>query len=368
MIPKVYALYLPQFHEMQENNEWWGEGYTDWRAVRNAKPLYQGHYQPRTPQNSIYYDLSDPSAIRWQADLARNYGLSGFCIYHYYSNGQIMMQKPAEILLNNKDINLSYFFSWGNHDFRKNWFGGDKSLLRKQEYGGKADFQKHYEYLRPFFKDNRYLKIDNCPVFVIYQIDGIVGYEEMINEWNSFLKDDGFNGLYVVAMKCNPGIKSKELLNFKSVKAVMPFEPLNIRSNSSSSSVAYIYKRRLKTVLHRLRNKIVITKKTPETYSYKWAIRTIMKEKDDCKKFYCAFPDWDNTPRYQSNGVCFKGSSPERFYELFVYLLKRSIKEESEILFINAWNEWGESAYLEPDEKYGDSYLAAVRDAIEEVK
>ena len=186
----------------------------------------------------------------------------------------------------------------------------------------------------------------------------------MISIWNNLLIQDGFDGIYIVAMQCHPGIKGSELMKYPSVEAVMPFEPLNVRSNSSNSSIAYVYKRRIKTVIHRIRNKIVRMHQTPEIYDYKWASKMIFKEKHDCKKFYCAFPDWDNTPRYQSKGVCFRGSTPELFEKQMTTLLRRSIDESAEILFINAWNEWGESAYLEPDERFEDAYLQAVKKSV----
>lgn len=362
---KLFALYLPQFHETPENNEWWGEGYTDWVALKQAKPVFKGHKQPRVPLNKNYYDLTNVESIRWQASLAKEYSVNGFCIYHYYSNGKLMMNRPAEILLEDKSIDIEYFFSWGNHDFRKNWFNGDKSLLRKQEYGGQEDFLNHIEYLLPFFKDERYLKIDNKPVFTIYQVSAIENYTLMIQTWEAYLKKAGFDGIYIIAMKCQPGITNDSLFAYDAVKAVMPFEPLNVRSNASNGNILYIYKRRAKTVLLRAYNKLFEKHQIPEKFNYQWANQMIRKQKRDGKQYYCAFPDWDNTPRYQGKGVVFTGTSPELFGESLRGLIERSQAEAAEILFINAWNEWGETAYLEPDEINGYGNLEAVRKAVE---
>lgn len=364
---KIYALYLPQFHETKENDKWWGKGYTDWKAIKASKPVFKGHNQPRVPLNNNYYNLSNIDTINWQADLAKKYHIDGFCIYHYYSNGQLMMEKPAELLLTHKKIDISYFFCWGNHDFRKNWFNGDKSLLRKQEYGDDEDIKKHYEYLLPFFKDDRYLKIDNKPVFVIYQVNAISNYAKMMEIWQDLLRKDGFAGIYIVAMKCQPSIKNEELFIYKNVMAIMPFEPLNVRSNASNGSALYVYKRRLRTVMLRLYNKLFTNNSKPEVFDYTWANETMLRCKKNVKQFYCVFPDWDNTPRYQSKGVVFKGASPKLFYEYTKMFIRRSIEEKSEILFVNAWNEWGETAYLEPDECSGYANLEAIDKAVKDI-
>lgn len=362
---KLFALYLPQFHPIEENNKWWGNNYTDWEAVKKAMPLYKNHYQPRKPYRDNYYDLRDKKTLIWQANTARQYGISGFCIYHYYSNGKLMMEKPSEILLHNNDINIEFFFSWANHDFRKNWFGGDKSLLQAQSYGGADDYLAHIRYLLPFFKDCRYLKINNKPVFVIYDITTIPEYDLMIRVWEKELKIEGFDGVNIVAMKCRPNVKAFELQTYKSVYAVMPFEPLNVRSNAANGDKIYIFGRRLRTVFLRYLDKFLgITK--PEIFGYLWANDQMLKTEKCGKQFYCIFPDWDNTPRYGERSVLFKGSTPELFYKYTKKFICRSQEEKAEILFINAWNEWGESAYLEPDEKNKFKYLEMVKKAVSE--
>lgn len=365
---KVYALYLPQFHETPENNEWWENGYTDWFAVQNAKPAYNGHTQPRIPLNNNYYDLTNVETLKWQAALAEKYHVNGFCIYHYYSNGQLLMNKPAELILENKDISISFFFSWGNHDFRKTWFNGDGSILRKQTYGGENDFVNHYKYLQTFFKDKRYLKIGNKPVFVIYKVNAIQNYELMMKIWERLLKEDGFDGIFIVAMKCQPSVKNFEYFRYRNVNAIMPFEPLNVRSNAINGNFFYVNKRRAKTVLLRIYNKIFSFNQRPEVFSYKWANKTMLRRKTDCKQFYCTFPEWDNTPRYQGSGVVFSGASSEQFYKYTKKTIERSLDENAELFFVNAWNEWGETAYLEPDTNTGYAKLEALSKAIIDAK
>lgn len=365
MKPKVFALYLPQFYSMKENNEWWGEGYTDWTAVKKSKSLFSGHYQPQIPINRDFYELTDPEVIRGQAATAKKYGVDGFCIYHYWSNGKMLMEKPTELLLQNNDIDIEYFLSWANHDFKKTWFDGDGSYLRKQEYGDEQDIKAHYKYLSAYFKDGRYVKKNNMPVLMIYNIYGIPEFEKMMEIWNDMAKKDGFDGIYLIANKSNTGAKSKEMQKKKCVDAVFIFEPLNVRSNGSNEEIISIYKRRLKTVFLRYWNKIFKNKK-PERFDYKKANEKMLKRKPCGKQYYCIFPSWDNTPRYGGKGIVFSGSTPELFGYYAKKFYDRSIQENNEFLFINAWNEWGESAHLEPDEKYGYKYLEKLNEVVNE--
>lgn len=365
MKPKIFALYLPQFYEMKENNEWWGKGYTDWTAVKMSKALFDGHYQPQIPLGHNFYQLTDESVIRKQAEVAQQYGVSGFCIYHYWTNGQMLMERPVEILLQNNDIEIEYFLSWANHDFRKTWFDGDGSYLRKQAYGDEKDIRAHYKYLSKFFRDKRYVKIDNKPVFKIFNIYHIPEFEKMMKIWTELAREDGFDGIYLISNKCNTGMKSSAMQKKKYVNAVFVFEPLNVRSNGSNEEMMYIYRRRIKTWLLRKWNKYA-KKQKPELFDYSKANDRMLKRKACGKQYYCIFPGWDNTPRYGGKGIVFSGATPELFGYYAKEFYRRSMREENEFLFVNAWNEWGESAHLEPDEKYGYQYLSSLQKAIEE--
>ena len=358
---KIFALYLPQFHETPENDEWWGIGYTDWDAVKSSKPNYVGHNQPRTPLNNNYYDLSDITTIKWQAEIARRYCVDGFCIYHYFSNGKLQMNKPAELLLDNRDIHIEYFFSWANHDFAKQWFDGDGHLLRKQEYGDKAVWTNHYRYLSQFFKDDRYLKIDGKPVFMIYNVFHIGCFEEMMLMWNHLAKEDGFDGLYIIGTKSNTNLKSTDLLKNKWIRKSFVFEPMNYRTNGVNTSILYTTKRRVKTVIIRINNRIRPNHRMQEKYSIKEAYKSILNRPMDKDEIYGFFTDWDNTPRYREKSVIFTGASVKLFEEYFEKVYRKSCTEGKEIMIINAWNEWGESSYLEPDEENEYGYLEAIR-------
>lgn len=364
MKPKIFALYLPQFYAFKENNEWWGEGYTDWVAVQNSQSLYREHYQPHVPINNDYYNLTNVPTLMKQADTATKYGVNGFCIYHYWSKGKKLMEKPLELLRDHSEINIEYFISWANHDFKKTWFNGDGQLMWPQEYGDDKDIVEHYSYLSDFFKDTRYFKIDNRPVLKIYNIYHISNFNYMMEKWNKLAVEDGFSGIYLIANKSFTGVSSQKLQESKYVNASFIFEPLNVRANGANERKTYILKRRLKTVLLRYFNKFSKSTK-PELFDYKRANETMLKRKKCGKQFYCIFPNWDNTPRYGGKGIVFSGATPELFGYYAKKNYQRSIAENNEILLVNAWNEWGESAHLEPDEKYGYQYLEELKKAIE---
>ncbi len=366
MTSKVFALYLPQFHETPENDMWWGKGYTDWIAVKGATANFKGHLQPRIPLNHNYYDLSNVETIKWQVNLANKYKINGFCIYHYFSNGKLQMNKPAEILLENKDIDIEYFFSWANHDFAKQWFNGDGHILRKQEYGDREIWIEHYYYLAQFFKDDRYLKINGKPVFMIYNVFHIRCFNEMMKLWDELSKKDGFPGLYIIGTKSNTNLKSSDLLSNKWISKSFIFEPMNYRSNGFNTNILYTTYRRAKTILIRINNKVRSKHVIQEKFSVKKAYDAILNRKMDKDELYGMFTDWDNTPRYRERSIIFKGASPRLFYTYFKKIYAKSCENNKEIIIVNAWNEWGESSYLEPDEKNEYEYLEAIKKVVEE--
>ena len=164
---KKFAFFLPQFHEIPENDEWWGKGFTEWTNVKDAKPLYKGHQQPKHPMNNNYYNLLHKNVVEWQTELMNKSGLDGFIYYHYYFTGKKLLEKPAENLLKWKDIPQRFFFCWANHTWNRSW-EGKKTILLEQTYGTKDDWEKHFQYLLPLFKDDRYEKRDNKPLLMIF--------------------------------------------------------------------------------------------------------------------------------------------------------------------------------------------------------
>ena len=216
---KVLAMYLPQFHRVKENDEWWGEGFTDWTTVKQAKPLFEGHNQPHVPSDENYYDLLDKNTMRWQTSLMKKYGIDGMCMYHYwFEDGRKILEKPVENLLNWKEIDMPFCLCWANETWARSWSGlqnvnvwadtcepdkkTGKKILLKQRYGNYKDWKEHFEYLLPFFRDDRYIKVDGKPVFVFYKAECIPCFEDMVEAWQQLAIESGINGIYIIANGC----------------------------------------------------------------------------------------------------------------------------------------------------------------------
>ena len=344
---KVWALHLPQFYETKENNEWWGKGFTEWTSVKNAKPLYSGHMQPMIPLKNNYYDLSKVENIKWQAELANNYGIEGFVFYHYWYSGRKLLEKPCESLLANTDINIKYCFCWANHSWTRAWDGKDHEILVKQTYGDKSEWDEHFHYLLDFFQDKRYLRINDMPVLFIYKPNDIPDGDERINYWNTRLKEFGIPGLFVVeylsSFNPRPSLKTSRAVyedepNFSCRFKIGPF--------------------------NKIKRGICKTLRITDYQSYDKLWRLNLAKQDSYGEKLIingGFPRWDNSPRKGINSRVIKGASPQKF-EHYLSLMKNiSRKNNSNILLLNAWNEWGEGAMLEPTEQEGFGYLEAIR-------
>ena len=354
---KLLALHLPQFYETEENNIWWGKGFTEWSNVKKSKPLFKWHEQPILPFNNYYYDLSKKEDILHQAKLANNYGIYGFVYFHYWFQGKLMLEKPCEILLDNTDINIKFCFCWANHSWARTWDGKEHEILRKQTYGGKDDWHNHLLYLINFFSDDRYIKIDNKPVLFIYAAGNIPNCNSMIKYFNQELKKNGFDGIYIVEY-----ISSKNTYPAcKFTSAVYEDEPIFSARFEISNFEKF---------------KRLINKKLKRTdildYDYIWNLILNKKRVYGGKTIIQgAYPAWDNTPRRGNNGATiFRGSTPEKFKKYLKTLILNTNKRKDaskDYIVINAWNEWGEGAVLEPSENYGYKYLEAVKSVMEDV-
>lgn len=344
---KFIAFYLPQFHQIAENDRWWGEGFTDWTNTKKARPLFEGHRQPREPLDDHYYDLSDINSLKWQAELMKKYNVYGLCIYHYWFNGKLLLEKPMELLLQNKEIEMNYCISWANESWTRNWDGGSREILMPQVYGSKDDWKRHFDYLLPFFKDERYIKIDHKPLFTMYLSAQIKNGSEIMHYWNQLAKENGFDGLFVA-----------ETLNAKQNKLCM------------AESDAFIEFEPCYTLYDGYFGHYYL--KTLDSFFYDQVWEKILERKKSYgsrEKFCGAFVDWDNTPRMGMRGSACIGATPERFKKYLGALAKKCIAEGNDrFLFINAWNEWGEGAYLEPDKCYAYQYLEAIKDIAEEIQ
>lgn len=360
--PRILAFYLPQYHTFPKNDAWWGKGFTEWINVKKAKPLYKGHAQPRIPLDNNYYDLLNSEVLVSQMKLAKRFGLYGFCYYHYWFDGKLLLQRPLENMLKMSD-KIPYCFCWANEPWTRSWDGRSQDVLMPQRYGREKEWEEHFQYLLNFFKDQFYIKVDNKPFLVLYRTNNIPHCDEMISYWDKRCKEELFSGIYI----------SEELNAFQdrpvcmNSNAIVEFEPMytityrrkftdKVRDKSVSTFENYCYHNNICfRDFNRIQNGII-----NQRYDF---IKNGQK-----KIYYGSFTGWDNSPRKGKNAMIVKCSSPEKFHKYMVELLKRAQKEGSEFVFINAWNEWGEGAYLEPDEQYGYGYLEALKAAIEEVK
>ncbi|MCQ2387062.1 MAG: glycoside hydrolase family 99-like domain-containing protein [Clostridia bacterium] len=356
---KIIAFYLPQYHAIPENDEWWGKDFTEWTNVKKSKPNYKGHNQPEVPLNHNYYNLLDKDAQLWQSNLGLKYGIDGFCYYHYWFNGKLLLEKPMENMLHNKDIKMPYCVCWANESWTRNWDGNNKKVLIKQEYNENYDqLLMHFNYMLPFFKDERYIKVDNKPMFIIYKPFLMTKCNYMIEVWNKLAKDNGFDGIYF-------GFQYPESFNYD-VSAFdfgIEFEPLytryflNKKIGKGLKKIFY-YATHIGHFANKVINKIFPKGKVDD---YDLIVKDVFA-RDRMKNVYCgAFTSWDNTPRRGKLSYSVYGSTPEKFFNYINNMVNKKIKNDNDFIFINAWNEWGEGAHLEPDELNGYGYLEAVK-------
>lgn len=351
---KLIAFYLPQFHEIPENNDAWGKGFTEWTNVKKAQSLFLGHHQPRKPLHNNYYDLLEDGVMEWQMNLAKKAGIYGFCFYHYWFGGRMVLENPIEMLLKKKNINFHYCFSWANEPWTKTWHGagGNKEISIAQSYGGEEEWKLHYEYFRRFFKDKRYIKEKNCPVLVIYRLRNIPRFNDMIFYWNKCAKEDGFSGIFIVSMNiCFENVSKSRWVN-----ASVDFEPNKSRAEIMHNS-SFIQPKDRKSILW---NRLAI-----KTINYKEVNEKMLNIPHEKNHFRTVFVDFDDSPRRGIRSVITRSSTPKRFGKYLAMSIKKSIEEGNDYLFINAWNEWGEGNYLEPDARNKYAYLHQIKQVID---
>ena len=373
---KIIPLYLPQFHTIPENDEWWGKGFTEWVNVREAKPLFEGHNQPRVPLNNNYYDLSDIETLKWQCRIAKEYGIYGFCMYHYWFNGHLLLEKPMEMLLAHPEIDIKYCISWANHDWTDAWKASNRQpkVLIAHNFDDEKDWVDHFNYLLPFFKDPRYMTENNKPLMVIYIPNIIRKLKKMLNVWSHMARDNGFDGLtfiYQSAASSSDNSWDHSLFDY-GVEMNPGYVGLaNRQKNSSFFPKLMKYSHEIKRFLH-IRRSLLPQKKITEVskadYDYTWQrILELRPISNAPKMIPCAFTDWDNTPRHKERGYLFQGVSPDKFKSYFKQLIDNTKKYyDTDMIFVFAWNEWAEGGYLEPDEKNGFAFLEAIKECLSE--
>lgn len=349
---QLVSFYLPQFHEIPENNDAWGNGFTEWTNVKKSRALFAGHRQPRVPLGDRYYDLLDPGTLEWQARTAHKYGIDCFCFYHYWFRGRMVLERPVEMLRKNGALPLQYCFAWANEPWTKTWHGagGNREILIPQTYGKEDEWEAHYRYFLPYFRDGRYLKKDGKPVLLVYKLQNIPFYNDMIRYWKRRAEGDGFGGIYLISMK-NPGSRAHASIY---VDGTVDFEPNNTKAAKLAGGGTLLTPVEGKSLLH---NRFAVKR-----IRYGELNREMLKRAHGQGEYRTLFVDYDDTPRRGSRGVVTFGSTPGRFARYLKKGLELAQAEGNGYFFINAWNEWGESNYLEPDRRNGYAYLEAVRE------
>ena len=350
--PRVLAFYLPQFHPIPENDLWWERGFTEWTNVGKAVKLFKGHYQPKLPTELGYYDLRVPETRIAQAALAHEYGVEGFCYWHYwFGRGRQLLERPFKEVLSSGKPDFPFCLAWANESWRGFHHGlKRKDCLIEQTYGGEADYRKHFNMVLPAFKDNRYITVEGKPLFVIYHpLDARDEIMQMMDLWRRWAIECGLDGIYFVGMTYFYD-KEADAING------MGFDGINVCRFWDFSER---YPRRYKNL-----KRIQKWSKKPLRLPYEDVYPTLVGE-DEKKKnvFPTLFPNWDHTPRTGRNGIMYTGESPSLFGKLLdncIETIKHKDRDHS-LVFIKSWNEWGEGNYLEPCRVYGRGYLEELR-------
>lgn len=359
---KFLAYYLPQYHPIPENDKWWGTGFTEWTNVTKAKPLFKGHKQPIIPGELGYYDLVEqPEVQEKQAQLAREYGVDGFIYYQYwFGNGKMLLEKPAEQMLKNKNVDIAFCFCWANETWKGIWHGLDNpNILIEQTYPGEDDYINYFNYLLPFFNDERYIKVENKPMFHIYRLKQIPDFEFFQELFNKCAIKNGFDGIYFV----ETGMDNEPTTN--SVSAIVGLDIFhNMRYNNetlfSKNSILGRIEYRLKFLFGYTDQ--VGARKKPLIADYGKGTDQMVVKFPHKKYISCVFPNWDNSPRSGTKSLVFKNSSPDKWKIHLIKAVKELKKnpQNPPFLIIKSWNEWAEGNYLEPDSVYGRKWLELI--------
>lgn len=349
---RMIAFYLPQYHPIPENDQWWGKGFTEWTNTGKAKPLFSGHYQPNVPADLGYYDLRVPETRIAQAALAQEYGIEAFCYYHYWFAGRKILERPFDEVLSTGRPEFPFCLCWANQTWSGVWHGNPGKILIEQTYPGLEDHSSHFAELLPAFRDHRYLKVDGKPLFVIYRPTEIPDLDATIKLWQQMARQAGLAGLHLVAtlhgrqnwdfrshgfdgavMQCLPPLRQTQYVSWRT-----PFKKL-----------ARLYQDR---------------RGRPTVYNYRDVMMEMLPDAGTDDSLYpCLIPCWDNTPRSGCNGLVLHGATPELFRRQCSAALQlvRNRPPAGNIVFIKSWNEWAEGNYLEPDMRFRRGYIEVIR-------
>lgn len=371
---RLIAFYLPQFHPIPENDRWWGKGFTEWTNVAKATPQFRGHVQPKIPADLGFYDLRLPESRQAQADLAKEYGIEGFCYWHYwFGDGKQLLQRPFEEVLKSGEPDFPFCLGWANHSWsNKTWnknkmFQSD-TMFMEQKYGDDDDYRNHFQSVLRAFRDPRYITVDGKPLFYIHDPLRFEGLEHFLELWRSLADEAGLPGIFFVGHVESVGVLNKGVSHDYMSDAAenynrglaLGLDAINSNGMRRGEMNAV---GKMGVIWNRLQNHLVDSSKL-EVYDY-GKVMEGMYTAEDCwdNVFPTVIPRWDRTPRRGHGADIYINESPELFEKTVdrVIDMVQSKKPEHRIIFVRAWNEWGEGNYLEPDLQWGRGFLEALK-------
>lgn len=354
---RIIAFYLPQYHPIQENDEWWGKGFTEWVNVAKARPLFKGHKQPNIPADLGFYDLRFEETRIKQAEMAKKYGVDGFCYWHYwFGNGKRLLERPFEEVLKSAKPDFPFCLAWANHSWeKKTWDSeGNSELLIEQLYPGEQDYINHFNAMLPAFKDSRYMKVNEKLIFFIYNPLGSTEIPKFIEIWRDLAQKNNLNDFHFIARDADSRYKDK--IMELGMDAIYNDDVFNIHHHENVFNKIYYWLNR--NFLHR-----------PTTFLYKNAIKYMVTEKSKVNNVIPVIaPNWDHSPRSAGRAIILHKPHPKYFKEVVKKALEivNDKPKEEQIIIVKSWNEWGEGNYLEPDLEFGNGNLEALKEALDE--
>jgi Glycosyltransferase WbsX len=364
-VVRAIAFHLPQFHPIPENDEWWGKGFTEWTNVAKAKPRFKGHYQPHLPADLGFYDLRLPKARAAQAELARSYGIHGFCYYHYWFHGRRLLELPVNEIWKSGEPDFPFCLCWANENWTRRWDGQERELLMEQRYSP-ADDVAHIRTLIPMFQDRRYIRVMDRPLFLIYRSSSIPEPERMLETWRREAEQAGLKGLFLVRVESYTDLfGDPRSMGFD---AALEFQPRGQLAWQRIYRRKWWHVRRIGTHEPGLRENAVM-------YYEELVRNSVAAPPPSYPRIPGVTPGWDNSARVKENALIFDRSTPEMYEWWLQEIVARqrarisggAVNSDSfeSLISINAWNEWAEGNHLEPCQKWGRKYLEATQRALE---